>query len=279
MTTLDERAWTLRTREGVRLFVREIGDADARDVLVVVHGYGEHGGRYVERLGPFVDAGFRVVLPDMRGHGKSDGPRGHVLHFDAYAADVEQLVDHLGVSPERLHLLGHSNGGLISLLYLLTRPRSVRVAALSAPLLGFAVEAPRWKLAAGRTLSRVLPRVSLPTEIDPAHLSHDPAVRDAYANDPLNHFVVNTRWFTEAERAITLCGRQARHLPVPLLMLLAGDDRLVDAMAARRWAERAPEGLVTVEEVPGAFHELLFEVDGARHAERLLEHFSTGREA
>lgn len=274
-----ESAWTLRTRDGLRLHVRDLGGRSAARTLVVVHGYGEHGGRYVGPLRPFVDAGYRVVLPDMRGHGKSDGRRGHVMRYDDYVRDLDHLLETLATPPADVCLLGHSNGGLIALRFLLTRPPLVARAAVTAPLLGLAVRAPKWKVAAGRVISRHVPVVSLPTEIEPRHLSHDPAVVRDYEQDPLNHHVVNSRWFTEAEAAMVACHAEAGRLAVPLLVIRAGDDRLVDSDAVARWADRAPPERVTSEHVPGAFHEVLFETDGARHVRRLLAWFSAGESA
>jgi alpha-beta hydrolase superfamily lysophospholipase len=262
---------TLTARDGTRLHLETLGDAGARRTLVIVHGYGEHGGRYLERAKTFADAGFRVLVPDVRGHGRSGGPRGHVMAFEQYLDDLDAVVARS--TSDELYLFGHSHGGLITATWLLRRSRPVEAAALSSPFFGLAHKPPRWKTVAGRALSRVLPKFSMPSEIDPAVVSHDPAVVAAYATDPLNHKVANSRWFTEAQTAQAQALRDAPGLSIPTLVMQAGDDRLVTEAASRAWARAAPASMVRYECIDGAFHELLFEPNGQEHADRILRWF------
>jgi alpha-beta hydrolase superfamily lysophospholipase len=256
------------TPTGGRLFVTTVVPAEHTRDLMIVHGYGEHGGRYIERAHLFAEHGFRVTIPDMRGHGRSAGQRGYVRCFGDYVADVRFLFDRLHADPTRTALLGHSNGGLIAAGYLADAPGHVCCGVLTSPLLGIAVDPPAWKKQAGHILSRVLPVVSLPSEIRPEWLSHDAHVVSDYRSDPLNHHVNNARWYTEALRMIERVFERGASISLPLLVLQAGDDRLVSPAAARRWASLPPNA--TYEEVAGAYHELLFETDGPQHAQRIL---------
>ena len=180
-------------------------------------------------------------------------------------------------------MLGHSHGGLITLRRSLVEPTFFSVCAVTSPMLGLSVKVPAWKSFAGRMLSKVLPTMSFPSSINPAVLSHDPAVVAAYASDTLGHKVENARWYTEAMDAIEVVFRDAGRARIPTLVVQSGDDKLVSAEAARQWAGAAPSSVVEYEEVAGAYHELLFELDGAVHAERLLrffeEHLQPGDEA
>mgnify|MGYP002620311733 CR=1 FL=1 len=263
------RTITIDATDGERIHVYDLGPQDAPRTLVIVHGYGEHGGRYLQRAERFVENGWRVLIPDMRGHGHSTGARGHVRRFAQYVADLDRVLLEARTDREHTALLGHSNGGLIVLTRLLQEPARFAACVVTSPLLGLAVEAPRWKIAAGRLMSQVLPRVSLPTEIRPEHLSHDPAVVAAYASDPLGHKVVNSRWFTEAMQAVDDAFANAGRVRVPLLVIQSGDDRIASPEASRQWAGAAPSEFVEFEEVPGAFHELLFETDGDEHMLRV----------
>lgn len=271
MTDVATRSHTFEARDGSHLFVCELGDPHADRTLVVVHGYGEHGGRYLDRMQRFAAAGYRVLIPDVRGHGRSDGPRGHVMTFSTYVNDLQAVLKHVETPPERTAMFGHSHGGLIVGRYLTMGGDDIAAAALSSPLFGLAIQAPAWKTTAGRILSRVAPRVSLPSEIAAEDVSSNPdTVRD-YATDPLVHHVVNARWFTEAMLHIDAAFDGASAVTVPTLVMQAGDDRLVDADASRRWADRCPTA--TYELVEGAYHELLFERDGAVHADRIAAFF------
>ncbi len=264
----------LKTSDGLRLFVQFLGGEDAERTLVLVHGYGEHGGRYLQRAELFVEAGYRVVIPDVRGHGQSDGERGHVMRFDQYLADLDLVMGEVRTDAASTFLFGHSHGGLIAATRLLSGEAAFARAVLSSPLLGLSIVPPAWKEVAGRVLSRLLPRLSLPTEVESKWVSHDPDVVAAYDADPLNHHVVNSRWYTEVLGAMERALLDARRLTVPTLVLQAGDDKLVSASASRRWAAAGPADLLTYEEVEGAYHELFFEPDGERHARRVLEWFA-----
>lgn len=269
----------LRAGDGTKLHLRELGSMDATRSLLVIHGYGEHGGRYIERMQPIADAGYRVLIPDMRGHGRSEGKRGHVMRFKEYTDDVSLFLDQLDTPAKSTALLGHSNGGLIALQWLLHNRKSVGAAVVTSPFLGIALDAPGWKIWAGKVLSRLLPKLSLPSEIDSADVSHDPEVVALYDSDPLVHHVVNARWYTEAMAAIDEVFVKASKLDTPLLVIQAGDDRIADANATRRWVGSAPSERVTYEEADGLFHEVLFETTGDEYRDRVLayidEHLET----
>ena len=193
------------------------------------------------------------------------------MAFDTYVDDLDRILAGLTTPPAKTVLFGHSHGGLISIHYALRHPGRFAALGLSSPLLRIAIIPPAWKASAGRLLSRIAPKLSLPTEIRPEWVSHDPAVVAAYGTDPLNHHVVNTRWFTEATAAMERAHAGAAALSLPTLLLQAGDDRLVSAAASRAFAGAAPN--CRYEEIPGAFHELWFEPDGATHAARFAAWF------
>lgn len=255
--------------DGLRLHVRVLGADDAPRTLVAIHGYGEHGGRYVERLTPLAHEGWRVLLIDVRGHGRSGGPRGYVSRFEAYLRDVDALRAHFALEPSQTALFAHSHGGLIAIRYLQTRPNAFAAAFLSSPLLGIAVQAPAWKERAGILLSRLVPRVSLPGEIEAEWVCRDPDVVRRYTTDPLNHHVVNARWYTEAVDA--MAAAFAGPAPeIPTRIAQAGADRLVSVEKSRAWA--ASKG-VPIDVLPDHYHELLFEPDGAERVAELRAHF------
>lgn len=263
---------TLDAVDGTRLHLLELGDADAERTLVIVHGYGEHGGRYTERAALFVEAGYRVLIPDVRGHGQSEGQRGYVSAFPRYLDDLSLIIAEVAEGSE-LHLFGHSHGGLIVGSWLGERRTRASRAVLSSPYFGLGLKPPAWKEVAAQVLGRAVPRLSLPTEIDPEHVSRDPKTVEAYRTDPLNHSVVNARWHLEATAAQERAIASAGEVDIPVLVLQAGDDKIVSAAATRRWCAAAPDH-VQYEEIVGAYHELFFEPDGQDHAQRVLDWFA-----
>lgn len=248
----------------IRLHYRCWDAATPRAVVVVCHGLGEHSGRYEELARDFARAGLSTYALDHRGHGRSDGRRGHVRRFAHYVHDLEKfrrrVVGAVG-STLPLVFLGHSLGGLILIRYLQEYPGvGARGAVLSAPLLGFAVEVPRWKDGLARLLLYVSPALPMSTGLDPKHLSHDPQVVAAYERDPLVHDRITPRLYSEIQSAITVSGRKAGQLRLPVLLLVPSEDKLARADLMQRIAAEVGEPtLMQVKTYPGLFHEVLNE--------------------
>ncbi|HET9985521.1 MAG TPA: alpha/beta hydrolase [Longimicrobiales bacterium] len=240
-----------------------------RAAIVVVHGLGEHSGRYDEFASAMAGYGFSSYALDLRGHGSSEGRRGHVARFeillqelDRFRREVQGLVD-----PScPLFLLGHSMGGLVVLRYLEEYDSPYRGAIVVSPWLATALPAPRWKIALSGFCSRFLPALPFSTKVRGKDVSHDQAVVEAYDSDPLVHDTITPRLFAEAETAMALVFQRAERLRVPLLFLLAGDDHVVDTQRSLAFARSLPAHDVTVRIYPGLYHEVLNELD--RHAVR-----------
>lgn len=252
--------------DGVRLHWAAWGLEDATpdaNGVLIIHGYGEHLRRYDEVASYLADGGFAVVAVDVRGHGKSDGQRGHVGRFDEYLIDVAagfEMLATLHPGGKRV-LLGHSNGGLVALRYALSsagrRPDAI---VLSGPLLRLAVQVPGWKSTLGKSLSRVAPTTSLPNDVDPKLLSHDTSVGEAYMEDPLVHHVATARYFTEMTEASADALSRASALSVPMLLMQGGDDHIVDPEGARKLHRAATVDHRYVE-FEGFYHEIFNEKD------------------
>jgi len=237
----------------------------ARAGILVLHGFGEHAGRYDELGNYFAGKGFLVVAPDQRGHGRSSGQRGHVLRFDQYVDDLDAFVSHVrGQEPEvkDWFVLGHSLGGLIALRYALRNQGQYRGLIVSNPLLGLSMKVPVLKALVGRVLSRVWPTLSMANEINPDHLARDPSVGKAYMADPLVHHRVTTRWFTEMNAALEdTHARAVGQLRLPALFLLSTGDRLTDHTASERLFNRLTTPHKTLKVYDGWYHEIFNEAD------------------
>ena len=169
-------------------------------LLLIIHGVGEHSGRYQHFADALCPSGYAVRAFDHRGHGLSGGLRGHVDGFSRYTADVKAVLEEFQAAHDAelpCYLLGHSMGGLIALQFLQDHA-GVRVggAVLSNPCLEVAIDPPALKVAAGKLLSKLLPQLRLDNELDTSLLSRDAAAVTAYEQDPLVHRKVSTRWYT-----------------------------------------------------------------------------------
>lgn len=267
MSATGERTGGLRAADGVRLHYRSWPAPAERAVLLVSHGLGEHAGRYAALAKDLVEHGITVYAIDHRGHGHSGGVRGHVNRFGELVRDFEAFRAHVAKEHPAgtpLFLLGHSLGGLIAIHHLLEHPDAgYHGAVLSAPLVGIAVQAPRWKVALSGFFSRVLPWLPFHNAIDTAMLSTAPGYDEAYRADRLLHNLITPRLYTEMLAAIDAAFARPDRIRVPLLVLAPTADRVVLPEAVARFASACP-GEVEVRRYEGFQHESLNEKDRHR---------------
>jgi acylglycerol lipase len=252
---------------GLRLYWQAwLPDGDVHAVLLVVHGYGEHGGRYGNLVERLVPRGFAVYALDHRGHGRSEGPRGHVGRFAEFVADLHAL--RVRVEDEQrgkpLFILGHSMGGLIAVRYLLSHASGLSGAILSSPAFGIHNEPSRLLDWLGRLLSRIAPRTSFQGNVDPQYLSRDPTVGRAYAADPLVHRRASARFFTEFKWAMRNALDRAGEIGLPILILQAGADQLVQVRATEAFAASVGSEAKQFHLYPEFYHELFNETEKER---------------
>lgn len=236
--------------------------APARGVFLL-HGLGEHIGRYDALARWFCARGWRVRGHDHAGHGRSGGRRGALASERQLVEHAQQLIarfaDELGEPPL---LLGHSMGGALAAQLVVCEGVPVRGLVLSSPALDTGIRPLQRGLA--DLLYRIAPNLTLGNGLDPQYLSHDPAVVRAYVEDPLVHDRISARLV----RWLIGAGRQARAqagtLRAPTLLLVAGADRLVNPEGSREFARRAPASLLALHDYESLYHELFNEHDPGR---------------
>lgn len=245
-----------------------------RLALLWIHGFAEHRGRYqyfAERLG---EQGILLSMIDLRGHGESPGVRGFIEKFEEYFRDVRALIHGNRSAHPHLPLVlgGHSMGGLIVSRYLEENGSPPAVAAiLTSPFLAASLAVPGWKASLARLLSKTVPSLGLPSGISPDVLSHDSAVCQAYAADPLVFGIARARWYTEVVREQQLVLDRADQIRIPLLVMQGLDDRIASPQASHRFFDRVASNQKEWREYPGLFHELLNETERERIIQDLLE--------
>jgi lysophospholipase len=251
--------------EGVgrlRLHFESFEVPNAAAAVLVVHGLAEHTGRYEALAASFGARGISTFTFDLRGHGGSEGRRGHVGRFDMFLQDLDRFRREVGGlvrSRTPLFLLGHSMGGLIALRYLQEYDAAFHGAIITSPWLGTIMTVPRWKVLLGTLLERVLPSLPLRAGVRAEDLSHDPDIVARYREDPLVHDRITPRLFREVSTAMGLVSQRSGRIAIPLLFLIAGADRIVDADRAASLARTLADGDVAVHVLPGQYHEVLNE--------------------
>lgn len=233
-----ESTQTLTMADGQRLFVRDWPLSQARGAVLFVHGLGEHCGRYEALAGWFNARGYAVRGYDQRGHGRSGGQRGGLRHTDDLLTDLATVhadyADRCGRAPL---LLGHSMGGLVAARAVLDRRVAPPALVLSSPALRS--HEPRWMQQLAARLAQVLPNLPLRSGLPFEWLSHDGKVIADYRRDPLRTGAITPRLADFIFRAGARTIADAAMLPTPTLLLVAGNDHLVDASGSRDFAAAA----------------------------------------
>lgn len=268
MTFVEE---TIAANDGLRLYVRRRQLESARAGVIIVHGFGEHSGRYGALTDHLISHSYSVTGYDHRGHGLSDGLPGHVENFTEYEEDLDKVIAWVrsqSASPT-IYLIGHSMGGLVTLRYLARKNVVVAGAIISSPLIGIAVAVPAHKLMIARVGARMAPRLRLDNGLDPATLSRDPEVGRAYAADPLVNRKVSAKWFAEAGRAMTEMKDWAPRVSLPVLIMHSTKDQIANVDSTRELFERLGSLDKELEIYEGFYHELFNEPEKHEVFERV----------
>ena len=251
----------------------------ARGVVLMVHGLGEHMGRYSQTAQVLQQEGWICVGYDHLGHGRSEGDRGKIPFSDALVEGLVHVAQHvIAEMPSKiaqdlpLILLGHSMGGLVvvqAIAKARDRMPDICAAVLSAPALGiFLSTSEKWLL---HCIPLLFPNLCLANKIDTSTLCRDRAVVERYNKDPLVHRKISLRlaaWMFHASQQIDQC---ARDWSIPVLLLLAGKDELVDNNSARRFAQQLSAELVAVDNEPEMLHEVLNDPEKGRVLNRIAD--------
>jgi alpha-beta hydrolase superfamily lysophospholipase len=247
----------LEVERGGSLFARGWRpDGYPAGTVCIVHGLGEHSGRYDRLAGYLCGLGFSVAALDQRGHGRSGGARGDLPPYATLLDDIDRL---LGEARSRwpgvpLFLYGHSMGGNLVINHALKRSPPLAGVVASAPLLRTAFEPPRWKTLLGSLMRRIWPSFGTPIGLNVDHLSRDPAVVRAYREDPLVHGRVSVR-FVDVLAAGRWALDHAASCPLPLLVMHGAGDRITAPEASAAFAAAAGERC-TFQLWDGFYHEL-----------------------
>jgi len=264
---------TLTAPDGLVLQLRP-GPAPAgplRGTVLLVHGLGEHAGRYGHVMDRLAGEGWQTLAYDQRGHGRSPGPRGGIPSTEALLADLGTVVHHARHAlPGPLLLLGHSLGGLLAGRYvaegLSAAPAPwwhvVDGLVMSSPALDPGMNAFQKALLA--VAAPLAPDAALGNGLKPAWVSRDPAVVRAYMADPLVHDRITPRLVRFIVDAGALVRARAAQWQVPTLLQYAGADRCVAPAGSAAFAAAAPPAVLRALRYDGLAHEIYNEPEQAR---------------
>ena len=244
-------------KDGVQLYSQSWQPEGAPKAAVgLVHGIGEHSGRYAQVAEALCAAGYALCAYDLRGHGHSGGPRGHAPTYDAMLDDIDLLLSEAGRRyPGRPQFLyGHSLGGNLVINYALRRRSALKGVVATSPALRTATPQPALKLWLGQIAYQIAPGLTMPTGLVLDGLSHDRAVIEKYRADPLVHGLVSARFGLDFLNAGEWALEHAAEFPLPLLLVHGTADALTSAQASCDFAAKAGPGC-TLKLWEGFYHE------------------------
>ena len=252
-----EGAWRAPSSQRV-LWYRLWQPQAVRQLLVVLHGFGEHGGRYERLALELARHQLCVASADLWGHGRSGGARGDLGSIAQSVRELQELTQQMFLPQSGRSsyvLFGHSFGGLAAIVWALQAPVALRRLIVQSPLLEAGFPIPSWKTTAVTLLARCWPTFRFAMHLDADALSHDPDVTSAYRADPLVHQTMSARTYHDLLRTRDDAMARAGTLHLPTLLLCAGEDRIVSTVKAREWLDRVScEKRCVV--FPNAYHEL-----------------------
>ncbi len=259
---MKSNEWNWTSNDNLPMYARSWEpEGSARACIALIHGLGEHIGRYAHVGQALTQAGFILTGYDLRGHGKSGGARGHTPSYDALMNDIERFLaltaEHYPGLPRFLY--GHSMGGNQVINFALRRTADLQGIVATGPWLKLAFEPPAPKVALGKMMNKLLPGFTQTSGLDTKALSHDEAVVQAYETDPLVHDKISARLFIEMYQSGLWALEQAGQFPLPLLLMHGEKDRLTSPQASRQFATLAGSK-VTLHIWEGLFHEIHNEV-------------------
>ena len=253
----------LETKDGLRLFEKcERPKNGARAVVVIVHGYGEHSGRYGHVVRRLVNAGYAVYAFDLRGHGRSPGARAFVRSFSEYLSDLEVYLTCVSEREpgKPIFILGHSLGGTIAALFAIDKKPGISGLILSAPLIKLPGNISPLFIRLVSLIGRILPKLPIENKVPPTLLSYDPKTVEDYKNDPL---VYRGGMPAGSARAISCALKRIQNgmagISLPLLIMHGTDDRLADVSGSKELYKRARSTDKTLRLYDGFYHEILNE--------------------
>ena len=227
-----------------------------KGAIVLVHGMGEHSGRYLHVAEELVKAGFLVVSYDNFGHGKTSGKRGHNPSFEALLSVVDTVIQKAReLAPTQpVFLYGHSMGGNVVINYTLRKKHNLKGVIVTSPFLKLAFQPPQWKMSLGKLLQKIAPSITLGNELDANHVSRDVIEVEKYLDDPLVHDKISPNYSLTILETGEWAINNAQSLKTPMFIAHGTDDKIIACEGSSEFAEKTD--LASLKLYENGYHEL-----------------------
>ena len=262
---MSEKTFHLKSQDGTGL-VGSVWEAEKpRAIIVWFHGFAEHRRRYAHFANYLNENQYTYAAIDVRGHGESQGKRGHVSRYEDYLGDAAVFLHWARDNYADLKCVvgAHSHGGLILTRYLEEGafPRDISAAVITGPFMATAKPIPAWQSKIAGGLAGLLGNLSIPTGIPSSAVSTAPEICEAYANDPLIFGTATLRWLTEMQKNQDIAVSQASKIDLPIFMGQGMADQIVSPARARELYDNLGSTDKHWVGYEGMYHEILNEVE------------------
>jgi acylglycerol lipase len=229
---------------------------NTKAVIVLVHGMGEHSGRYKHVVKKLNENDFSVVAFDHFGHGKTTGKRGHNPSFEAVLESVSKTIEKAkALFPDApIFLYGHSMGGNTVINYALKKKHDLKGIIATSPFLKLAFEPPKIKLAVGKLLQKIAPSITMGNELDANDISREKIEVDKYINDPLVHAKISPNFSLTFIDSGKWAIENASKLETPIFLLHGTGDKIIDYRGTQEFANNSDKATLKLYE--NGYHEL-----------------------
>lgn len=265
--------FTIQTKDNINLYARDWKpEAEPKAVVILIHGLGEHCGRYAHVATTLNQAGYAMIGFDLRGHGLSGGPRGHSPSNEAFLDDVDDLF----VEVEKRYpgkprfSYGHSMGGTLVLYHSMRRKPQLAGVVSTGPGFESPILEQKLKVAIANAMAALLPTMTMTTGLNPNHLSHDPRVVQDYQNDPLVHNKASLAMASSTVRSIQWTMEHAMEIEQPVLLIHGTADKITYPTGSQEFARRVP-GSCTLRLWDGLYHEVHNEPEKERVIAEMIQ--------
>jgi alpha-beta hydrolase superfamily lysophospholipase len=275
---MQHKEYYLKAKDGLNLFIRKwVPQSEYKALMILIHGFSEHSGRYIPWIKRFAEQGIRVYAMDIRGHGLSEGLRGHTPSYSHLLDDIDVCINHIS-NPRQLPIIlyGQSLGGNLVINYALTRKNKVTGIISTSPWLRLVVKPKNIGILLSRILRKLFPSLIEGTKLDINLLSHDPQVAIDYEKDPLTHSIITPQLFFGTEKAAKKAIKNIHKLSLPLLLMHGTGDLVTSCKTSQKIAKKADNfnKNITFISWPDYFHELHNETGNEKVFESIMKWIS-----
>ena len=248
---------TIQTSDQLKLNLFSNDVSEPKAVIMLTHGMGEHGLRYNHMAEFYASKGIGIIAFDIRGHGVSEGKRGHTPSYEHLMQDLDRVFAKIkeAYPSVPLFLFGHSMGGNLILNFIIRRKPQVAGAIVTGPYLRLGFEPPKWKIVLAKLSSNLFPKLTQPTGLELEALSRDKSVIYKYEDDPLIHDKITSSFFVNVHFAGRYAIDNAGSVECPLLIMHGASDRLTSPEGTKEFYTNSNEN-VSIKIWDGLYHEL-----------------------